>query len=186
MTVDRSDLDSGQPVAPKIDWSAGRSSHSTGQVALLTGEIVYHLRTALDYLAYNLAWLDSGIRREETQFPIGHKVSKWRATCKHGLPGVTDTHKAAMKEYQPFANCTWTNTLRAFSNTDKHRFLVDVARKFSGAIRVDISDTTPDPSDESRVILRITEYEGRYCFVNDDTDVVATLAAPAARGGTRN
>jgi hypothetical protein len=36
----------------------------------LVGEICYNLRSALDYLVFELAKHDSGTRQENTQFPI--------------------------------------------------------------------------------------------------------------------
>jgi hypothetical protein len=50
------------------------------RIGTLVGEICYNLRTALDYLIFELAKLDSGIPQDGTQFPIedAPKGFAWR------------------------------------------------------------------------------------------------------------
>lgn len=182
MTVDRLALEAGEPVAPKIDWSATRATYSTVQVSLLTSEILHHLRTTLDYVAYNLAWLDSCRRQDDTQFPIVDAASKWRSACQRRLAGVSSRHRDDLQEYQPYTGCIWTASLRELSNTDKHRFLVDTAREFSGVVTASSKDALPDPSDPSRVRLPITDFNVRYCFPENDGDVVSTLSGLLREG----
>jgi hypothetical protein len=38
------------------------------RLPILVGEVCYHLRSALDYLVYELALLDSGVEQKGTQF----------------------------------------------------------------------------------------------------------------------
>jgi hypothetical protein len=40
------------------------------RIGILVGEICYNLRSALDYLIFELAKLDSGVEQRGTQFPI--------------------------------------------------------------------------------------------------------------------
>src|SRR5215831_11863276 len=41
-------------------------------ISVLIGEAVYNLRAALDYLVYELAFLDTGSIKDGTQFPIDY------------------------------------------------------------------------------------------------------------------
>ena len=96
-------------------------------VSILVGEIVYNLRAALDYLIYELAFLDSGVRQEKTQFPICEWPKSWgtKHTQEDMLRGLSDTHKGDIKLLQPFSSCEWTGKLQALSNPDKHKTLRD-------------------------------------------------------------
>jgi hypothetical protein len=46
-------------------------------VSILLGEICYNLRSALDYLVFELAYFDSGIIQQGTQFPIDDAPKKF-------------------------------------------------------------------------------------------------------------
>ncbi len=91
-------------------------------VGILIGEIAYNLRSALDYLVFKLAKLDSGVDQDFTQFPIvdtGDKFRAWRKDARR--KGINDAHIAAIKRLQPCEGCDWSAYLRDISNTDKHR-----------------------------------------------------------------
>lgn len=96
--------------------------------AILTGETIYNLRAALDYLIFELARHDSGSEQQGTQFPIqATRDSKGRYGFQRGnfnrLKGLSDPHIAAIEDLQPYAGCAWTKTLGDISNPDKHRKL---------------------------------------------------------------
>ncbi len=106
-------------------------------LSILVGETIYNLRAALDYLIYELALLDSGRIRNNTQFPIEDPPkderdrAAWEKSWDDGrthprLNGVSDKHKATIRKFQPFERCEWTRTLRHLSNPDKHRRLIAV------------------------------------------------------------
>ena len=94
------------------------------QFPFIMGETIYNLRSALDYLVYEISGHRSG-----TQFPIEDvKLSKDRkrgfdTKRKTFLKGVSNSHVAAIELLQPYKGCTWTKTLRNISNPDKHRHL---------------------------------------------------------------
>lgn len=112
------------------------------------GEAIYNLRAALDYLIYELAWLDSGKIQTRTQFPIesdadvfegrvsgtyvqrrsGKKPKK--RSCDAYLVGVNTKHVGWIRHLQPCHGCKWTKLLQDLSNPDKHRSLLEVARGF--------------------------------------------------------
>jgi hypothetical protein len=101
------------------------------RAGVLTGEAIQALRRSLDYLVFELAWLDSGVSQDDTQFPIdnsearfeGRRQKKSRGDHSCYLIGVNDEHVTALKELQPCKGTDWTKTLAAISNPDKHRRL---------------------------------------------------------------
>jgi hypothetical protein len=108
--------------------------------SLITGEIIYNLRSALDYLVYELARKDSGSEQSGTQFLIEDEKTCQRKTCppkclQHGfdvrkgkyLKGLSDPHIDAIEGFQPYKGIDWTKTLRDLSNPDKHRKLTAIA-----------------------------------------------------------
>jgi hypothetical protein len=100
------------------------------RIGTLVGEICYNLRTALDYLIFELAKLDSGIPQDGTQFPIVDTPKAWRQ--KRGwLKGLNSAHIAAIEALQPYNGCNWTKALRDISNPDKHRNITNFAGDMS-------------------------------------------------------
>jgi hypothetical protein len=88
------------------------------------GEICYNLRTALEYLVFELAKSDSGARQDGTQFPIEdtRKGFEWRLR-RGWLKDISSRHVAAIERLQPYKGCKWSAALRDLSNKDKHREL---------------------------------------------------------------
>lgn len=153
MYFSRRDVEQNSAPQPTLDWSELNRMSQQGQVETLSSEVIQHLRIALDYLAYQLAWLDSGLQQERTQFPIVDQSAQWSSRCRQDLPGVHRDHLDAVRRFQPFAGCEWTRELRDLSNLDKHRFVVDVSNNFSGTFTYDLSKLAPDPSDPERLFL---------------------------------
>lgn len=95
------------------------------RIAILIGEIFYNLRSALDYLIFKLAKLDSGIEQDGTQFPIDDEKESFDTHVKRGwLEGLNAAHCAAIEGLQPYNGCDWSKRLRDYSNPDKHRHLI--------------------------------------------------------------
>jgi hypothetical protein len=92
------------------------------QFGILMGEICYNLRSALDYLVFELAILDSSAEQSGTQFPIiDTKEDFVRDAERRWLKGISPSHVAAIERLQPYNGCNWTRLLRECSNPDKHR-----------------------------------------------------------------
>ncbi|HWO93442.1 MAG TPA: hypothetical protein VNL92_01630 [Dehalococcoidia bacterium] len=100
---------------------------------VLVGETIQALRRTLDYIVFQVAFLDSGSEQNDTQFPIDeHPETFWRrlkrserGTRDHScyLIGVDRKHAAVFERYQPYKGTQWTPLLQAISNRDKHRRL---------------------------------------------------------------
>jgi len=93
------------------------------KVSILVGEVVSNLRSALDYLIYELARLDSGSVQNGTQFPIEDKPTGFQGRGNSFLRGINDAHAAQIERLQPYNGVDWTRRLRIISNPDKHRHL---------------------------------------------------------------
>ena len=100
------------------------------RVAILIGEALYNFRAALDYLVCALSQMDtphlSGGRDRRNQFPIEHSQHGFRSRRRTFLGGVSDANVLEIERFQPFRGCSWTATLAALSNRDKHNDLVIV------------------------------------------------------------
>jgi hypothetical protein len=84
------------------------------RLPILVGEIAYNLRSALDYLVFELARLDTGIEQSGTQFPLEDTPEGFQRNLKRGrLIGLNAAHIAAIE-----------GMLRDLSNPDKHRHLI--------------------------------------------------------------
>jgi hypothetical protein len=95
------------------------------RIGILVGEICYNLRSALDYLIFELAKLDSGFVQGGTQFPIMDAKKDFDGRGKAAfLKGINAGHITAIEGLQPYMGCNWTGRLRDFSNEDKHRQFV--------------------------------------------------------------
>ena len=134
----------------EVDWSEW-SAPPSGLLSLLASEALFNARDALDYLVYELAWLDSGTLQKGTQFPIIDDANDWPAEAARRLRGVNDEHRDAISEYQPFAGCEWTRSLRELSNADKHRLLVSAVPQLQYQFHLPSLPFGPDPDDPSKL-----------------------------------
>lgn len=122
---------------------AYHDNHS-GHLTMLASEAVHHLRTALDYLAYQLVLADTGVAHPaRTQFPLADTVEAFTQEARRRLPGVSESVLALVESVQPYSGAAWTSYLRQLSNRDKHRYPIDVAPFYS--FTVDPSIVYLDP-----------------------------------------
>ena len=113
----------------------------------MLGEVVYNLRSALDYLIFELARHDSGRVQDGTQFLIEDVRSDPSDKTRGFLPkskrmkGVSPAHIDMIEKLQPYNGVDWTKTLRDISNADKHRQLVAV--QSNGTVQITITGGAP-------------------------------------------
>jgi len=93
------------------------------ELAVRVGEMIYNLRAALDYVVFEIAHHDSGVKQNGTQFPVEDRPEGFAGRRKSFLKGVSDEHVALIESYQPYEGCRWTTLLVSLSNPDKHRQL---------------------------------------------------------------
>jgi len=154
--------------------------------SILVGEICYNLRSALDYLVYELAVLDSGFIVDGTQFPIENKRKGFEWWINRGwLDGLNAAHITAIETLQPYRGCHWTAILKDLSNPDKHRSLVPTQADRELTIHVVDRDHLDDFRDMSGAIRRAVTSDGTEVYVKvalttaiqltDGTPVIETL-----------
>lgn len=167
----RENVEAGIWASPLIRWHHDVVDDELRQeTRVLTGEVLYHLRTALEYLAYHLVWHDNGTPHERTAFPMVpvDKASDWGRTAAKLLPGVTAANLERIRKLQPFAGCAWTADLTELSNLDKHRTPIRVGA-VTGATFTSQGETllAPDPEDpnwyiiDSTPTLSVETHDGR-------------------------
>lgn len=105
--------------------------------AVIFGEAVQNMRTALDYLVYALIVHTSGRKpKERTQFPIYSKAGDFFRDRKQisELPGELRRRIRKLQPYQSHSQRSTTlNQLRRLSNTDKHRLLLVTEVEIGGS-----------------------------------------------------
>jgi hypothetical protein len=173
-----------------------KGAHATMSVraSILVGEIIQALRRALDYLTYELAWLDSGSPQDDTQFPIDKRPKTFWARCQRKRPGdhscfligIDKKHATAIESLQPYKGVNWTALLRTISNPDKHRHLTIGRHRTSSNVASigpddgvdrEITRTTDGfsviwhPADDMYMKIRVTV----YIAFEDRTRVIETL-----------
>lgn len=134
-------------------------------VAVITGEAIQDLRSALDYLAFELAYLDSRVINKRTQFPIDKLPNEFAAHRRNYMKGIKDAHVAVIERFQEYARCHWAPLLRDLSNEDKHRRL----HWIDGVVEIDFPGFIPsdEPSATFRQFLEAIELKAN---VNVDFD----------------
>src|ERR1700680_4335876 len=110
------ELHSEPPHYPHQKWPPPPSRRPQPLISILIGEICYNLRSALDYLVYELAILDSGTIQDGTQFPIDNTPQKFSGHKRSMLKGLSLKHIAAIEGLQPYSGIAWTKILRDISN----------------------------------------------------------------------
>jgi len=156
---------------PDVPWVFRRPEAAVpGRVAILIGDAVQDMRSALDYLVFQLAMHHSGgIEQQGTQFPIEstpggfkrrHRTATGRPSDDRGifLVGVCPVHVAQIQSLQPAFGCDWTQTIATFSNTDKHRRVLPAlhatALQVGGFIRDANTDIGPISFEDDHLVIR--------------------------------
>ena len=165
ISVNRAAMERGENLAPRIDWSGSFLDGRGRQARLLVSEVVHHLRTSLEYIAYQTVWLDRGTPFQRTEFPMVHKSKDWDRKVQTALPGISSAHATMFKQLQPFKHCRWIMQLQELSNVDKHQVVVDVSRGADIAFRLE--DGRPDPADPSTWIVDVTGVKADFYLADN-------------------
>jgi hypothetical protein len=103
-------------------------------IALLIGDAIQNLRTALDHLAHSLILVNGGRPTRQTGFPIVNTIDpqEYEATRKRKVQGMSQAAIDAIDATSPYKggnNTLWR--LSELNNIDKHRILVTVGSSVS-------------------------------------------------------
>jgi hypothetical protein len=98
------------------------------EFAVIVGDAAQNLRSALDYLAAELARSNGG-NPKLVYFPIFETVEKYIAESSGKTKGIADAAKKLMDEIQPYGggHCAVLWALHSMNNADKHRLLVTIS-----------------------------------------------------------
>ena len=154
------------------------------RLGLLLGDFVHNLRSALDNLVCQLAYLGGADSCQMTQFPICDTAALFAKNLKRGrLAGLRPEHVAMIERFQPYQGQHMTHialrAVRDFDNIDKHK-----------AIHATLAALDPRPEAVSARRDRLdTEFtmEVQYVTVGKplyDGATVARVRARASRGPT--
>lgn len=103
------------------------------RVSVIAGEVVHNLRSALDYLAWQLVLNYSGNLSDKdarkVQFPIRKNQKDW--SSDYTVSMIKPTNASLLQSRQPFSSQSDVDShpltiLQDFSNRDKHRILNSV------------------------------------------------------------
>jgi hypothetical protein len=102
-------------------------------IAVVAGEVLQNLRSALDHLAYQLVLVGAGgpVPLRHVYFPIADSSQKYQEIKNNHLRGVRDEAMRAIDAVKPYRGGTdalWR--LHKLNNIDKHRLLLMVGSAF--------------------------------------------------------
>lgn len=144
--------------------------------SVLTGEILYHCRSALDHTVCVLIQRDGGTPTIQSQFPILRYRPVNRDEIRrydNQIAGIARREvRSAIENLQPYndpgdRDRNWLAALKDFSNTDKHRNLIlhvqTIESRVRSTLRVieDGADVREERADDGRQIGDIVIVLGR-------------------------
>ena len=125
-SIDFQPSDSGEGFAMQLTDLKTPHNNLLPKASAIIGDAVNNLRSALDYLVYEVAKHNEGEEVRNTQFVITECQRDFDGQKKTRLKGLTDRQTDIIRGVQPFRGVTWTKLLVDISNPDKHRHLVAV------------------------------------------------------------
>ena len=111
-------------------------------LALICGDAIHNLRTALDYLVRQLGIADAGKVRDRSEFPIVRDESYWASVAGRTLALLRADHIEAIHRLQPFVDTSdnspniMLSALDVLENLDKHRLALAVV---AAAVKGDVT-----------------------------------------------
>jgi hypothetical protein len=124
------------PETSRVIYYVARVEQPRLDLAILTGEILYHLRSALDHLAFQLVNVGTSGHPPNPSgvyFPIAETAAKYEAGKMEKVQGATPAAIRAIDETKPYKggnDLLWR--LHHLNNVDKHRLLVTVGSHSAG------------------------------------------------------
>jgi hypothetical protein len=118
-----------KPAEPGVVAEFALPSPIDHDLPMMVGEAIQSLREVLDYLVYDLVWVDTGQipeEQERTQFPIFGQPADFDRFVEKALAGLNSQHRKKLESLQPYNECQWTPLLQRYSNRDKHRHPVAI------------------------------------------------------------
>lgn len=144
-----------------------KDSNVRGKPVVLVSQILENLRTALDYMVFQLSVLNkSELNEREPQFVIADSESKFESQAKTCLRHLTDEQKDFVQQIQPYHGNWLLALLGEITAQVKHRRLLSI-RNITG-LQIYASEITK-------------QEEYKDCFVYPFEDGQAIFARPKSK-----
>jgi hypothetical protein len=102
-------------------------------VALIVGDILHNLRSALDYMACGMVVAGGGKITSKTKFPVREVAEDWEKSGLEMVRGAKQEALEALRRIGPYkAGNYFLWLLHRLNNIDKHRLLIPVGAINSG------------------------------------------------------
>jgi len=118
------------PQTRQLIYYITKADDVPARVSLIAGDALQNLRTALDYLAWQL--VPASERSAQTSFPISDDAAKYETEKVRKIKGMPQAAVDAIDATKPYKggnDALWR--LHRLNNIDKHRLLVTVGGSFS-------------------------------------------------------
>jgi hypothetical protein len=132
------------PERPDTPWKFEIKDEPLPEFSLVIGDAVQNMRSALDYLVYELARhaLAGKRLRKRTQFPISTSGIKYFQRGRYQVRPLFGEHRRRIRKLQPYQakgdpRSQPLALLNRLSNTDKHRLLLTLVNQ-AGAISMNL------------------------------------------------
>lgn len=161
-----------------------KESNVTGRPKVLVAQIVENVRTALDYMIFQLSALNRPDLKEEVpQFVIAASESEFERQAKNRLRYLTDEQKSFVEQIQPCHGNGMLALLGKIAGRGKHRRLLSI-RDNTGleiyfaemAKKEEFKDYFVYPMEEGRAIFARPKGEAIVVLI-EKYDAITTLKA---------
>jgi len=117
------------------------------RISVIAGEVLHHLRSALDHVVWELSLRTNDSPKPRIQFPISDSKEKFQEAIKRDLMDLPSEAILLIEMLQPYnADPIENSTLRilnAMDNADKHRLLAVVSTAMRPNVRLSIKALGP-------------------------------------------
>jgi hypothetical protein len=147
-------------IADSIKYYILRVRRTPNSILLISGDILFNLRAALDHLAWQLAVANGESPTRHTCFPIFDDVARYKTMDTRKLKGMSHAALDAISATTPYhgGNDTlWR--LQRLNNIDKHRFLITAGSHVATFI--------PPPIMRVGIVKALAAQEGYVVNVSD-------------------
>ena len=149
-----------------------KESNVTGRPKVLVAQIVEHLRTALDYMIFELSVLNEpNLNERVTQFVIADSKSEFDCQAKNRLRYLTDEQKNFVEQMQPYRGNGMLSLLGKMAGRGKHRRLLSI-RDNTG---FDIYFAEMTQKDEFKDCFVYPVEEGKAFFARPKSERIVVL-----------
>ena len=123
------------PETQRREFRVTRADPLPDELALISGDVIHNLRSALDHLAWQLIVANGGKPNQNTAFPIWGSESKFKSSRPGYAKGASKQALDLLYGLQPYKggnDALWR--IHQLDIVDKHRLLLTVAMRHESLI----------------------------------------------------